>query len=128
MKALSIKQPWAELILRGIKDVENRSWETAYRGQLLIHAGKRVDKEALRVLSVEYEFRQLPMGILGICELVKVSTVVRSQWHERGYAGFYLENVRRFKQPIPFNGMLFIFDVPDEIVRDAMKNDRRTNF
>lgn len=121
MKALSIKQPWAELILRGIKDVENRTWETKYRGQLLIHAGKNINKEALRVLSADHSFRELSSGILGVCELVKVSTVVQSQWHERGYAGFYLENVRRFGQPIPFNGMLFIFDVPDEIVREAME-------
>lgn len=122
MKALSIKQPWAELILRGVKDVENRTWETAYRGQLLIHAGKRIDKEALQTLSVEYEFKQLPTGILGVCELVKASTVVRSRWHERGYTGFYLENVRGFSQPIPFNGMLLIFDVPDELVRKVLED------
>jgi len=38
MKTLSIRQPFASLICRGIKTIENRSWETAYRGRLLIHA------------------------------------------------------------------------------------------
>ncbi|MDR1938251.1 MAG: ASCH domain-containing protein [Tannerellaceae bacterium] len=39
MKTLSIKQPWAYLICAGIKDVENRTWNTNYRGRILIHAG-----------------------------------------------------------------------------------------
>lgn len=38
-KAISIKQPWASLIVAGIKDIENRTWATKYRGPLLIHAG-----------------------------------------------------------------------------------------
>ena len=41
MKALSLWQPWAWLVIHGGKDVENRSWSTLYRGPLLIHAGKR---------------------------------------------------------------------------------------
>ena len=39
MKTLSVKQPWASLIVAGIKDIENRTWATKYRGSLLIHAG-----------------------------------------------------------------------------------------
>jgi hypothetical protein len=38
MKTLSIRQPYASLICRGIKTIENRSWDTKYRGKLLIHA------------------------------------------------------------------------------------------
>lgn len=38
MKALSIKQPWASLIAHGIKDIENRTWSTRYRGRIYIHA------------------------------------------------------------------------------------------
>ena len=38
MKAISIKQPWASLIAHGIKDIENRTWATKYRGKVLIHA------------------------------------------------------------------------------------------
>lgn len=124
MKALSIKQPWAELILRGIKDVENRSWETAYRGQLLIHAGKNMDKKAYQRLSFPYELDvMMPMqaGILGVCELVTCTSEISSKWHERGYTGLYLMNPQRFAQPIPFKGDLYIFDVPDELVHEAME-------
>lgn len=38
MKAISIRQPWAWLIVNGHKDIENRSWNTKYRGPVLIHA------------------------------------------------------------------------------------------
>ena len=40
MKAISIKQPWAWLIISGYKTVENRKWYTAHRGDILIHASK----------------------------------------------------------------------------------------
>lgn len=40
MKALTINQPYAHLIMTGEKLVENRTWATKYRGTLLIHAGK----------------------------------------------------------------------------------------
>ena len=40
MKAITIKQPYASLIVEGIKDIENRTWKTNYRGRILIHAGK----------------------------------------------------------------------------------------
>ena len=38
MKAISIKQPWASLIIEGIKDIENRTWKTSFRGTVLVHA------------------------------------------------------------------------------------------
>ncbi|GAA4338629.1 hypothetical protein GCM10023149_48730 [Mucilaginibacter gynuensis] len=41
MKALSIKQPWAELIVAGIKDIENRSWRTNFRGRVYVHASQK---------------------------------------------------------------------------------------
>ena len=42
MKALSIRQPWAWLIVNGYKDIENRTWSTDFRGRVYVHAGKRV--------------------------------------------------------------------------------------
>ena len=41
MKALSIKQPWASLIAHGIKDIENRTWRTKFRGRIYIHASAK---------------------------------------------------------------------------------------
>jgi hypothetical protein len=41
MKALTIKQPWAGLIISGVKDIENRSWKTNYRGRIYVHAAQK---------------------------------------------------------------------------------------
>ena len=45
MKAVTVKQPWAGLIMAGMKDIENRTWETEYRGKLLIHASSKYSKK-----------------------------------------------------------------------------------
>jgi hypothetical protein len=42
MKALSIKQPWAYFIAAGIKDIENRSWKTKFRGRIYIHVSAKM--------------------------------------------------------------------------------------
>ena len=39
MKALTLREPWASLVLEGVKTLETRSWATRYRGELFIHAG-----------------------------------------------------------------------------------------
>ena len=70
MKVLTIKQPWATLIMQGYKRFEFRSWQTKYRGDLLIHAGKGIDKSAMKRLS-KYLPEELPYGkILGKVKLV----------------------------------------------------------
>ena len=57
MKVITIKQPWATLIAKGYKEYEFRTWKTKYRGDILIHAGKGTDKEAMtrfKDLKLEY--------------------------------------------------------------------------
>jgi hypothetical protein len=51
MKALSIKQPWASLIAHGIKDIENRTWKTKYRGKIYIHACQNLPKDHWGLLN-----------------------------------------------------------------------------
>ena len=46
MKALSIKQHWASLIAHGIKDIENRTWRTNFRGRIYIHASAKWDNRS----------------------------------------------------------------------------------
>lgn len=70
MKVLTIKQPWATLIMQGDKRFEFRSWQTKYRGDLLIHTGKGIDKEAMKRLA-KYIPKDMPGGkILGKVTLV----------------------------------------------------------
>jgi len=69
MKALSIKQPWAELILQGKKKIEIRKWNTKFRGKFFIHSSKNPDEEAMK----KFGFSNLPLGfILGTAELADV--------------------------------------------------------
>ena len=51
MKVISIKQPFATLIAEGLKEYEFRTWKTKYRGDILIHASKSVDKKAMKKFS-----------------------------------------------------------------------------
>ena len=92
MKALSIKPPWAGLILAGIKDIENRTWKTAYRGPLLIHT-----EGAIR----------------GKVDLVDIGTASESPWFTGPY-GWIVKNPIRFQKPIPCKGKLSIFEFDPE--------------
>ena len=51
MRVITLKQPWATLVAEGIKKYEFRSWKINYRGEMLIHAGKGVDLEAMKKFS-----------------------------------------------------------------------------
>ena len=70
MKALSLTQPWATLVVSGRKQIETRSWNTNYRGPLYIHAAKAFPPAA-RAFAVklygaggEWRIRYLPKGAL----------------------------------------------------------------
>jgi len=45
MKVLSIKEPWASMILSGKKTIETRTWKTKYRGKILLHASSNPKSE-----------------------------------------------------------------------------------
>ena len=45
---LSIRQPWAWLIVNGYKDIENRTWSTRFRGKVLIHGMKASCRQILK--------------------------------------------------------------------------------
>ena len=70
MKVLTIKQPWASLIMLGLKKYEFRSWKTEYRGELLIHTGKGIDKDGMERLK-KYIPENMPTEkILGKVKLI----------------------------------------------------------
>lgn len=71
--ALSIKQPWATLVLHGLKDIEVRRWSTSRRGKVLIHAGRIADDRAeawAHVPESLFKFTQQRGGIIGAVEVV----------------------------------------------------------
>ena len=47
MKTLSVRQPWANLIVDDIKPIENRTWKTNYRGRIYVHAPAKIDDRGI---------------------------------------------------------------------------------
>ncbi|MDD6757615.1 MAG: ASCH domain-containing protein [bacterium] len=129
MKVITIKQPFASLIAEGLKWYEFRTWKTKYRGDILIHAGKSVDKKAMdkfKHLGLDY-----PTGCIiakaTISDCIYIDDVMKRKLNEEnslvysgvvkdsnwiGY-GFFLENVEKIK-PIYVNGKLSLWDYPYE--------------
>ena len=64
MKVLSIRQPWASLIVEGYKKYEFRSWKTKYRGKILIHASGMIEKKMLERFK-EYDLDIKTSAIIG---------------------------------------------------------------
>jgi hypothetical protein len=114
VRAITIHQPWAELIVRGEKDVENRSWRTNHRGPLLIHAGARADRSSFAEHGVPEAADR--SAIIGVVEVVDCKQERTSTWHEAGSWGWYLTGARRFRKPIPMKGRRGIFEVPERKV------------
>jgi hypothetical protein len=111
VKALSLTQPWAWLVIHGGKDIENRRWNTKFRGPFLIHAAKRMhvlDDYAAAIGFADLVQPDLPIpepddlprgGIVGIAELVDVLSppldgqLQSPSWRMLGQYGFVLRNV-----------------------------------
>lgn len=126
MKALSIRQPWAWLIIHGGKDIENRTWHTSHRGRFLVHAAKGMTKD-------EYHFacgfahglgvrippakELLHGGIIGSVELVDSVNRHESPWY-MGEKAFVLRDPDPLRF-IPLNGKLGFFDVDDSLIHEA---------
>ena len=70
MKALSLIQPWADLILSGKKTIELRTWNTNFRGEFLIHASQKEDEPA--ILKYGNDYTGITGAILGKATLVDV--------------------------------------------------------
>ncbi|HJT87971.1 MAG TPA: ASCH domain-containing protein [Bryobacteraceae bacterium] len=98
MKVLTIRQPWAWLIVNGYKDIENRSWATHYRGPLLIQASaslpSRKDLEGARAFArkrgVVVPEDLETGGIIGLAFLDRCVSKSRSKWFE-GPIGCFIE-------------------------------------
>jgi hypothetical protein len=137
MKAISLLQPWATLIMLGYKQFETRSWATKHRGPLAIaaSAGKK-GREAcapgtdLAVLLANHglTFDDLPRGaILGVCQVESMHKMDKT-WdlvlgevelacgdYTNGRYAWALANVQAFATPIDCKGKLSLWEVPAEV-------------
>lgn len=115
-RALSIMQPWAALIVYGLKPLENRTWWASRRGPILIHTGKQPDKGAFYDVacgvhpvtgekttfpSEVLEGMHLLGGIVGLADITGCVSEHSSEWFVGPFA-FVLEN----QKPLPFIPLL----------------------
>lgn len=125
--AISVRQPWAWLIVNGLKDIENRSWATRYRGAVFIHAAKGMTKDEYEdcvdtclMVSRVQPFPSGPIlpafnalergGIIGQATITDCATDSPSPWFFGKY-GFVLteQSALPFR---PLKGALGFFPVP----------------
>lgn len=127
MKALSIHQPWAELILQGRKSIELRTWRTNYRGRFAIHAGQTVEEEACIAYGLD-PARVVRGALVGTVQLADILRLDEAAWAVlrdqhlslRDFPGpmfgWRLADPQRLPRPIPLRGRMSLFNVPDEVV------------
>lgn len=134
MRCLTIRQPWATLIALGEKQFETRSWRTAYRGDLAIHAGLRIDKAACGLEPYKSVLARhgltaddlttgaiIATGRLTGCYEV-TSGMAEENWpggnefafgdYSEGRFAWKLQDVRPLEQPIPAKGRLSFWEYP----------------
>jgi len=117
MKCLSVRQPWAWLIVNGWKNVENRTWQTKHRGFILIHAGKTFDHDGYAWVEQNVSFvDDLPasgdfdMGcVIGCARLAAMVQAHPSVWFS-GPWGWLFDSQQAYHVPIPYRGKLGLFE------------------
>ena len=124
MKALSIRQPWAWLLIHGTKDIENRDWWTSVRGQVAIHAAKgmtrfeyedavdfvrRFDPNLAECIPLPKELeRGAIIGTMVIRDCVSSS---KTPWFQGRY-GFVMDTPEPW-DAFPCSGALGFWEVPE---------------
>jgi ASCH domain len=141
IKALTIKQPWASLIIRGGKDIENRDWNSNYRGIVAIHSSAKMSESdmedacgLMRGFIPRFSarmFRQdkygFPTGvILGVVEMIGCVRDCDSPWFV-GDFGFQFRNAVAFSNPIPCKGSLGFWKLSDDLLVRCREEYRKSS-
>ena len=122
MKALSFRQPWAELILQGRKTMDLRTYGTGHRGPLAIHASKTVERDACREHGLDPDALDTG-GVLGVVQLIDIVPLNEADYgarrdehlagrsYQEGMHGWVLEHPQRLPQIVPVRGRMSLFNV-----------------
>lgn len=137
MKCLSLKQPYAELLVSCKKTMEVRTWNTNFRGQFLVHASKKINEEACERLKID-QAKLVTGAIIGKANLYEVISYgsknslmkdkdkhfADSNYEKLEY-GFLINYAKRLDIPIPNSGKLGFFNVESNGPRLDRKKVRR---
>lgn len=122
MKTLSIRQPWADLIIQGRKTLELRTWTVKYRGPLAIHASQTVEREACLAhgLDPDQVTAGAVVGVVDLAEIVELDAasyaarrsehLASAPWGGGQLYGWRLANPRPLPEPLPLRGRMGIFE------------------
>jgi len=130
-RALSIRQPWAELILQGRKTIEVRTWETDYRGPFWLHTGKTADIGLERSFAVFDPPRGAFVGRITLEEISPIDAQRWERWrgqhldsgrYQPGLFAWHLSSAERLRQPLAAPGQLGLFRV-DEALAARLHGD-----
>jgi hypothetical protein len=121
MKTLTVHQYWADAIFDHDKDIENRTWNTKYRGELLIHAGKSKtslsDSEQAIVKAMGTPSQSPILGaIIGKVEIIDCVQNHPSQWAIAGHYHWILSNPKRC-EPYYIKGGLSLWDFDETLLK-----------
>lgn len=110
-------QPWATLLVMGIKKIETRTWTTSFRGELLIHASKskagRLFVETPAVSQYINNFHSLPLG--GIIGQATLRDIIRIHHENTGDDVILEENAFGDRQQVKYHWLFedaVLFDEP----------------
>jgi len=123
MKALTLKEPWATLVVNGYKTYEFRSWKTNYRGKILIHAGMSKENKVLPIFE-KYNLDYSCGEIIGEAEIIdcilvdeefskKLNKINKDVYYKDTYIGKYawvLSNMKKYEKTIPIKGKLGLWN------------------
>ena len=125
IRVITLKQPWASLVAAGLKKYEFRNMNYSYRGKILIHAGKGIDKDAMeRVRKYNLEYPQSKIiAEVEITDCVKVdndfnkminnlNSPVYGNKKRNGYA-WKLDNIKKLNIDKTINGKQGIWYIDD---------------
>ena len=114
MRALTIHQPYANFIADGKKRYETRSWKTAYRGLIAIHASKNREETAVGPFGAI-----VAVGRLVACRLTQNIRVSETEWElgdfTPGRYAWEIIGVEKLAQPVPLRGYQGLWNVPPEM-------------
>jgi hypothetical protein len=124
---LSIQQPWVDMITRGVKSVEIRSWEVRRRGLIALHAPWSIDFGAAYFYGYDSPWALARGKIVAVAEIAQVFPLNERTWREslalhrqplplvEGSFGVVLEGVRPLGRPVACRGRQMFFPLPREV-------------